>query len=157
MSNTAFHLQNLTTLDWNINSTSYAVAAVQDVSVMISTDRVDLTSGDTIFREAHYHENMRFPVSISQARFDHALIEEIFGSPAAGNNNVIEDRSQIPPLELSGTFNAGERGSSKSVSLTVKDIAWPEEMPIFELSEGEYGTWDIESEGATLSDYTVTT
>ena len=157
MASDAFHLQNTTTLDWSINSTTYAVAAVQDVTVSISTDRVDLTSGDTIFREAHYHENMRFPVSISQARFDHALIEEICGSPAAGNNNVIEDRSQIPPLQLSGSFDGGERNSTKSVAITIEDIPWPEEMPLVDLSTGEYGNWDIESEGATLSEFSVTT
>jgi hypothetical protein len=157
MANDAFHLQNTTTLDWTINGTDYAVAAAQDVAVSISTSRVDLSSGDSIFRESHYHENMRFPVSISQARFDHGFITEIFGSPAAANNNVIEDRSQIPPLKLSGDFDAGERGSSKTVTLTVEDIAWPEDMPLFDLSTGEYGNWDIESEGATLSEFTVTT
>jgi len=156
MANTAFHLQQTSTLDWEINSTTYAVAAVQDVSISIATDLVELSSGDSMFREAHYHENMRFPVSISQARFDHNLITEIFGSPAAGNDNVIEDRSQIPPLKLSGSFDGGERSATRTVSITVEDIPWPEEMPLFDLSTGEYGTWDIESEGATLSTFDVT-
>ena len=156
MPDVAYHLQNTTTLDWEIESTTYSVAAVQDVTVSMSSSIVELESGDSVFREAHYHEGVRFPVSITQARFDHDLITEIFGSPDADNDNVIEDRSQIPPLQLSGTFEAGERGSDRSISITVEDIPWPEDMPLFDLSTGEYGTWDIESDGATLSTFDVT-
>jgi hypothetical protein len=156
MSQDAFHLQNTTTLDWTINGTTFAVAAVQNVTVSISSSIVELESGDSIFREAHYHESMRFPVSISQARFDHDIVTEVFGTPATGATSVIEDRSELPELSLSGTFNGGERGSTKVVELTVDNIPFPESFPIFDLTTSEYGTFDIEADGATLSKFDVT-
>jgi hypothetical protein len=41
------------------------------------------------------------------------------------------------------------------VTLTVDDIPVPEDLPLFDLSMGEYGEWTIESDGGTLSDFTI--
>jgi len=156
MAQDAFHLQNTTTLDLEIEGETYAVAAVQSVTLSVSSEITELNSGDSVFREAHYHSNIRFPVNISQARFDHDILTEAFGTPAAGSNQVMEDRSQLPELKLDGTFNGGERGSTKVVELTIENIPFPESFPIFDLSTDEYGTFDIEAEAATLSKFDVT-
>jgi hypothetical protein len=157
MAQDAFHLQNTTTLDLEIEGETYAVAAVQSVTLSVSSSITELESGDSVFREAHYHSSVRFPVSISQARFDHEILTEAFGTPSAGSSQVMEDRSQLPTLKLDGTFNGGERGSTKVVEITIEDIPFPESFPIFDLTTGEYGNFDIEADAATLSKFDVTT
>jgi len=60
----------------------------------------------------------------------------------------------LPPFSFDGTFEAADE-SGKSVSLAVSDIPVPEDLPIFDLSLGEYGEWTIESDGGSLDTFTI--
>jgi len=149
-----FRLQNATTLDWTINGTTYPVAGVTEANLSITSDITELETGDSVFRQEHYHSSVRFPVSVTARKFDHDIISDILGTPSSG---AFEDRSDLPPFELEGTFDSAERGSSKSITAKVVDIPVPEELPIIQASMDEYVEWTIESDGATLQTFTINT
>jgi len=151
MTSDPYRLQNATTLTWTIDGTDYPVAGVSEATVSISSSIVELETGDSVLREDHYHESVRFPVTITTRKWDPEIINAVLGSPSDG---AFEDRPDLPPFSLSGTFNA-VGGSDRSVTLTVDDIPVPEDLPLFDLSMGEYGEWTIESDGGTLSDFTI--
>ena len=146
-----FHLQNSTTLDWTINGTSYPVAGVTEATVSISSSIVELETGDSTKREDHYHHSFRFPVTITTRKWDPGIISEIAGTPDSGT--AWEDRPDLPPFSLSGTFVSAN--GDLEVSVEVVDIPVPEDMPIVELSMGEYGEWTIESDGGDLATFDV--
>lgn len=145
-----YRLQNATTLTWEIDGTEYPVAGVSEATVSISSSIVELETGDSVLREDFYHESVRFPVSITARKWDHEIVNAVLGSATDG---AFEDRPNLPPFSLSGTFEAV--GSDRSVTLTVDDIPVPEDLPLFDLSMGEYGEWTIESDGGTLSEFTI--
>lgn len=154
MAANAYRLQNSTTLEWEIDGTSYPVAGVTEATVSISSSIVELETGDSVLREDHYHESVRFPVSITARKWDHDIISTVLGTPSTG---AFEDTADLPPFTLTGTFETADSSDSKTVSITVSDIPVPEDLPIFDLSMGEYGEWTIESDGGSLDDFTVTT
>ena len=147
-----YRLQNSTTLDWTINGTTYPVAGVSEATVSISSSIVELETGDSVLREEHYHEGVRFPVAITVRKWDPEIVNEVLGTPSSG---AFEDRPDLPPFSISGTFEAAG-GSDRSVSIGVSDIPVPEDFPLFDLSLGDYGEWTIESDGGTLDDFTIT-
>jgi len=146
-----YRLQSSTTLDWTINGTTYPVAGVSEATVSISSSLVELETGDSVLREGHYHESVRFPVSVTVRRWDPEIVNEVLGAP---NSGAFEDRSALPAFSLTGTFEASQ--SNRTVSVSVSDIPVPEDFPIFDLSLGEYGEWTIESDGGSLDDFTIT-
>ena len=147
-----YRLQNSTTLDWTIDGTDFPVAGVSEATVSISSSIVELETGDSVLREDHYHEGVRFPVAITVRKWDPEIVTEVLGSPSSG---AFEDRADLPPFSLSGTFEAAG-GSNRTVSIGVSDIPVPEDFPIFDLSLGDYGEWTIESDGGTLDEFTIT-
>lgn len=151
MSANAYRLQNSTTLEWEIDGETFPVAGVTEATVSISSSIVELETGDSVLREDHYHESVRFPVAITARKWDHEIIEEVLGSP---NTGAFEDRADLPPFSFDGTFEAADE-SGESVSLAVSDIPVPEDLPIFDLSLGEYGEWTIESDGGSLDTFTI--
>jgi len=151
MAANAYRLQNSTTLEWEIDGETYPVAGVTEATVSISSSIVELETGDSVLREDHYHESVRFPVSITARKWDHEIVEEVLGSP---NTGAFEDKADLPPFSFDGTFEAADE-SGKSVSLAVSDIPVPEDLPIFDLSLGEYGEWTIESDGGSLDTFTI--
>ena len=151
MSANAYRLQNSTTLEWEIDGETYPVAGVTEATVSISSSIVELETGDSVLREDHYHESVRFPVSITARKWDHEIVEEVLGTP---NTGAFEDKADLPPFSFDGTFEAADE-SGKSVTLAVSDIPVPEDLPIFDLSLGEYGEWTIESDGGSLDTFTI--
>jgi len=152
MSSDPYRLQNSTTLNWTIDGTDYPVAGVSEATISISSSIVELETGDSVLREEHYHEGVRFPVSITARKFDPEVVNAVLGSPT---NGAFEDRPDLPPFSLSGTFEAAG-GSDRTVSIAVSDIPVPEDFPLFDLSLGDYGEWTIESDGGSLDDFTIT-
>jgi hypothetical protein len=75
----------------------------------------------------------------------------VLGTP---NTGAFEDKADLPPFSFDGTFEAADE-SGKSVTLAVSDIPVPEDLPIFDLSLGEYGEWTIESDGGSLDTFTI--
>jgi len=151
MTANAYRLQNSTTLEWEIDGETYPVAGVTEATVSISSSIVELETGDSVLREDHYHESVRFPVSITARKWDHEIVEEVLGTP---NTGAFEDKADLPPFSFDGTFEAADE-SGKSVTLAVSDIPVPEDLPIFDLSLGEYGEWTIESDGGSLDTFTI--
>ncbi len=151
MTERPFHLQNSTTLDWTVNGTSYPVAGVTEATVSISSSIVELETGDSVKREDHYHHSIRFPVTVTTRKWDPTIITELAGSPDSGT--AWEDRTDLPPFSLSGTFESA--GGDLEVSIEVVDIPVPEDMPIFDLATEEYGEWTIESDGGDLATFDV--
>jgi hypothetical protein len=154
MAENAFHLQNSTTLDWDIDGTAYPVAGVTEATFSISSSVVELETGDSVLRQDHYHEGVRFPVTITARKWDHEIINEVLGTPSSG---AFEDRSALPRFSITGTFETADDTDSKTVDIGVSDIPVPEDLPIFDLSMGEYGEWTIESDGGTLDTFTINT
>ena len=151
MAEHAFRLQDSTTLDWTIDGTDYPVAGVTEATVSIGSSIVELETGDSVERQSHYHESVRFPVSITTREFDHEIVNEVLGSPSDG---AFEDRAELPPFSIEGTFEADR--ADRTVTVGVSDIPVPEDFPIFELSMGEYGEWTLESDGGTLDTFEIT-
>ncbi|HMA78895.1 MAG TPA: hypothetical protein VKP88_07265, partial [Candidatus Paceibacterota bacterium] len=89
MSSDPYRLQSSTTLSWTINGTDYPVAGVSEATVSISSSIVELETGDSVLREEHYHEGVRFPVTITARKWDPEVVNAVLGSP---NNGAFEDR-----------------------------------------------------------------
>ena len=132
-----WHLQNTSTLSWTIDGTEFPVAGVQDASVALTQNVVELFTGDSTTREASYSEEKVPEVEITVSRWNHELLE----SAVMDGTGSLDDTSEIPPTSFEGTFEDGE-GGDRTVTLALEG-GTTDEWPFFDLSTGDYGEWTL--------------
>ena len=137
MSTPAYHLQNTSTLEWNIDGTEFPVAGIQDATITLTQSVVELFTGDQTTREASYAEEKVPEVELTVSRWNHELLE----TAVLDGTGSIDDTSEIPPTTFSGTFEDGE-GGDRTVALELEG-GTTEEWPFFDLSTGDYGEWSM--------------
>jgi hypothetical protein len=150
MSNYAFHLQNSTTLQLDVGGTARAIAGVSDATVMLTQSVVELETGDSVLRQDSYKESVRPEAEITVRKWNHDLLNSILGSPAG--SNAIEDTADIPPVSFNGTFEAADNPRTVTLNLVGGTT---EEWPIFDLSMGDYGEWNLSLTFDNIETYTV--
>ena len=133
-----YHLQQTSTLEWTIDGTDFPVAGIQDASVTLTQNIVELFTGDQSTREASYAEEKVPEVELTVSRWNHELLE----TSVLDGTGSIDDTSEIPPTTFSGTFEAADRDSDRTVSLELEG-GTTEEWPFFDLSTGDYGEWSM--------------
>ena len=144
----AYHIQNKTALNWNIDGTEYPVAGVSDVTVTLNQSIVELYTGDSVKREDKYAEEKTVEADITVRKWDHELIEAIL------DTSSIDDTSEVPSATLDGTFTAATSDREVSLELTGGST---EEWPIFDLSLGDYGEWELSMTFDDIETFEVTT
>ena len=130
----AFHIQNATTLSWDIDGTEYPVAGISDATVTLSQNVVELYTGDSTTREDKYAEEKTPEADVTVRKWDHEIITQVL------DGGSIDDTSEIPDISIDGTFEAAT--SDRTVSLKLVGGS-TEEWPIFDLSLGDYGEWQL--------------
>ena len=149
MAEEAFHLQNATTLNWTIGGTSYPVAGISDATITLSQGIVELYTGDSTTREDKYAEEKTFEADITVRKWDHELIgTEIL------DGESINDSSEIPDTTLEGTFESAQSDREVTIELVGGST---EEWPIFDLSLGDYGEWQLSMTFDDIETFEVTT
>ena len=142
----AYHIQNKTALNWNIDGTEYPVAGVSDVTVTLNQSIVELYTGDSVKREDKYAEEKTVEADITVRKWDHELIEAIL------DTGSIDDTSEVPSATLDGTFTAATSDREVSLELTGGST---EEWPFFDLSMGDYGEWELSMVFDDVSTFTI--
>ena len=146
-----YRLQNSTTLTWTIDGTDYPVAGVSEATINISQSIVELETGDSVKREDKYKESVRIEGDVTVRKWDHEIITEVLGSPDSAT--ALEDTADVPDVDLEGTFQA----ANDDREITLKAVGGStEEWPIFDLSLGDYGEWNLSLTFDDLETFTVT-
>ena len=144
----AYHIQNKTALNWNIDGTEYPVAGVSDVTVTLNQSIVELYTGDSVTREDKYAEEKTVEADITVRKWDHELIEAILDAES------INDSSEVPDTTLEGTFESAQSDREVTIELVGGST---EEWPIFDLSLGDYGEWPLSMTFDDINTFTVQT
>ena len=144
-----YHLQNTTTLELTVDGTQFPLAGVQEATITLTQNIVELFTGDQTTRDAKYAEEKVPELTLTVSRWNHELLED-----AILDGGSIDDSSEIRPLSLSGTFEAGEPDSDREVSLEIVGLT-TEEWPIFALDTGDYGEWSMDMRGDDFTQFDI--
>jgi len=147
-----YALRNATLTVQNDSGTQTPVAGLRNVEIEAGVNMTRFTSADSIFQEDKMQSNFNVDVSIEYAKFDGAIVEEWLGG--AGNTATqMEDTSRPQLFTIEGVFE--DRGAANQIDVTVEEIDF-ENMPIFSGGEDEYAAWNLEGNGAKLTNFEVT-
>ena len=150
MSEQPFRLQNSSTLEWDIDGTTYPVAGVSDATINLSQTIVELFTGDSVKREDKYQEEVQPQGEVTVRKWDPEIVSAVLGDPGTGT--ALEDTAEVPEVSLEGTFTSS--GGDLDVSITLEG-GTTEDWPIFDLSLGDYGEWTLDFTFDDISNYEV--
>lgn len=143
---------NTLDLDEEDGSTDTPVAGIQDVVITPNVSLESLYTGDSGKRADTYQHEFSVNVEIGYAFFDGAVVDEWLDTSGAGAGTNWNDTSDQTSFKLTGDFRS--RDGSTAIDVTVTGINFPE-MPIADLSRGEYAQWDLSGEGDDITNFTV--
>jgi len=154
MSN-VYALRRYTTLDMTTDGgTETPVAGIHNVEVVASVDITKFDTADSIFTEDKMQSGFNVDVSIEYGLFDGDIVKEWLAGDGGTSATSMTDTSRPQQFSLTGTFE--DRGGSNQIELTVEEITF-EDMPLFSGGEDEYAAWNLEGDGAKLTNFDVTT
>ena len=137
MTEPVWHLQNTSTLEFEADGETFPVAGIQDATITLTQNVVELFTGDSTTREASYAEEKVPEAEVTVSRWDHEFLEQM----VLDDTGSIDDVSEIPPLSFSGTIDDGEGGDREVAMELVGGTI--EEWPFFDLSTGDYGEFSL--------------
>lgn len=148
--NDAYHLDNFTTLSLSTSGGSEEfVAGIQSATITPNFEYTDLYTADSIMREAAMRSNAEVTVDVSYSLFNVELIRANIGSPGT-KSSTIEDSSQVPLFEMK--FEIDSEGGDRTLGpVTVEDMRFDDDPPLFDGSQGEWSEWSGTMIGANVT------
>lgn len=149
-----YQLNDYDTLDLveTDSDTATPVAGIQSVVITGSQSLEFLFTGDSNKRADVFGHEHEVNVEIGYAFFDSEVVSQWLGGGGGTSASSWNDDSDPQLYELTADFRS--RDGSQALDVTVSDIVFPE-MPIVDLSRGEYAQWDLTGTGADITDFTV--
>lgn len=150
-----YQLNDYETLDLTEASgdTATPVAGIQGVTAIPSASLESLYTGDSSKRADTFQHEFNVQVEINYAFFDGAVVEHWLGGSGSSGGSWT-DTSDPQDFEITGDFRS--RDGSNALEFTITGINFPE-MPILDISRGEYAQWDLSGEGDDVTNFSVGT
>lgn len=140
MVNDAFKLNDFNTLQLSTSGGSEEfVAGIQNVTITPTFEYEDLYTADSILREATRRSQASVEVDIGWSLFNVELIAANIGEPGA-TSTTITNSSDVPLFELQ--FEIDSQGGDRTLGpVTVEDLRFDDDPPIFDGSADEWVEW----------------
>jgi hypothetical protein len=114
------------------DTNSVPVAGLQSVSISASGEHTSLFTADSVLREDVRRGQMEVSIEFEYAKWDATFVQSWMG--AGQDNTTIEDSSEVPLFNITGTI---ENGQGDTLDVEVTDVYF-EELDVFEASMGEF-------------------
>jgi len=147
-----YALRNATLTATTQGGDATTVAGLRNVEISAGVDMTRFSTADSIFDEDKMQSNFSVDVSIEYAKFDGEIVGEWLGGDGTTATSMT-DTSRPQLFKIEGVFES--RGGGKQIDVTVEEIDF-EEMPVFSGGEDEYAAWNLEGNGAKLTNFDVT-
>lgn len=150
-----FHANDYGTLTMNNEAGSETVVAgIKGVTVTPAAEDSQFYTADSnkIVDQIHYEHSVN--VEIEFAFWDGDFAAEWLGG--SGSTATSWTDTTDPELFQLATYTHPSRDDSNEITLTVSNITFPE-IPLIDMSEGEYVTWSLSGTGEDVTNYDVTT
>lgn len=127
-------------------ATAVPIAGLQDLTITPSVSIEQLMTGDSIKIEEQKQHEFKVQVDIGFSKWDLSLAEEWLGGAGATGTSMA-DTSDPQKYSIDGTFTTADGSTTYDVSVIGVTF---EEMPILDLSRGEFIQWDLSGTGEDL-------
>lgn len=126
------------------------VASLKGLTITLSAEHTKLYSGDSIIAEAEKKSQAEFPIEISVAAFDVALMQAwLSGDSTTPSTTGLTDTSDVAEFRVKGDMTSVDGATTTSVQVT--GVTFPD-LPALDMSEGEYIVHDISGSGKNITD-----
>lgn len=151
----AYKLEDFQTLQLSTPSGSETfVAGIQNTVITPQFEYTDLYTADSILREATRRSNAEVNVEIGWSLFNVELIKNNIGEPGT-SGTTIADSSDVPLFELE--FEVESEGGDRTLGpVTVENLRFDDDPPLFDGSQGEWVEWSGTMIGENVTGVDVT-
>lgn len=125
---------------------SIPVGSLKQVTITVDAEHVELTSADTILREAVAKRNLSVPVTAGVAAFDPVIIQEWLGGSGTAASSPTDDNT-VAEFQIVGSITSE---SATTITATVTGLYFPS-LPVMDAQEGQWIQHNYEGDGKTIS------
>ena len=144
-----YQLQDATIDIETAEGTAVALAGLTEASITPSVTIEQLYTGDTIKIEDQMQSEFSVQVDITVARWDEELAKEWLGGDGSSATSMT-DTAQPAKFEVTGTLDS--HGGTDELSIVVEGVTF-EEMPLADLSQGEFQEISLSGTGEDLTEF----
>lgn len=125
---------------------SIPVGSLKEVTIMVEAEHVELTSADTILREAVAKRDLSISVTAGVAAFDSTIVQEWLGGSGSAAGSPTDDNT-VATFTLTGSITS-QNGTN--IEAVVEGLYFPS-LPVMEASEGEWIQHNYEGDARTIT------
>jgi len=157
MSSDAWVLDDFTTLNLQTDGgTDTPIAGIQELTIIPTVSMEQLYTGDSIKIEEQFQHEFEVNVEVGYSLWDPIVARQWLGGSGGTEAGSMTDTTQPQKYTLEGTFDSvgGDRTLGDTDPVSVSGITFPE-MPIKDVSRGEYEQYDLSGTGEDISNVDV--
>lgn len=129
------------------SGTSLSVGVLKDVSIIPGVEVDELYGADSIKRQSVKQREFSVQVTVGVASYDVTMIQEWLGGSGSSSTSIVDTAD---PAQFNVIGQVTPDGGSTDLKGDVSGVVFPE-MPVFEASEGEFVTENIEGMGKNVT------